>query len=69
MSTIQIAVSDIACSSCIVKIKKGIKKMHGVEDAKIVEGSARLQVLFNEQILKQHEIVHHLQHLAFRAFD
>lgn len=69
MNTIQFAVNDIACTSCIVKIKKGIQRMNGVKEARVVAGSGRLQILFNEQLVRQEEILHHAHQLAFRTFD
>ena len=56
MSSIQFALNDIACSSCIVKIKKKIKRQEGIEKVQILSGSGNLQIHYNENIINQEEL-------------
>ena len=42
MSIIQLELNDVACTGCIGKIKRGIKKYHGVDKVKILAGRSRI---------------------------
>lgn len=69
MSTVQLALNDIACSSCVGKIKKGMKKKAGIEKVKILSGSGYLHIHFDEKMINPEEISHLLNKLALRMFD
>ncbi|MDP4083375.1 MAG: heavy-metal-associated domain-containing protein [Bacillota bacterium] len=69
MSTVQLALNDIACSGCIGKIKRGIKKQAGIEKVQILSGSGYLHIHFNEKMIKKEEIHHLVNQLALRMFD
>ncbi|MDR7002455.1 cation transporter [Neobacillus niacini] len=69
MSTIQLALNDVACTGCIGKIKKKMKKYHGVEKVTVVPGSGTIQVIYNETIIHQDEIQSTIHKLALRIFD
>jgi copper chaperone CopZ len=69
MSIIQLELNDVACSGCIGKIKRGIKKYRGVEKVKVLEGSGKIEVNFNENIIQSEEIKYTIHKLAFRMFD
>lgn len=69
MNTYQFALNDIACSSCIGKIKKGIKKKAGIEKVEILPGSGKLHIYFNEKMINKEEIQHLINQLALRMFD
>jgi copper chaperone CopZ len=69
MSIIQLELNDVACTGCIGKIKRGIKKYHGVDKVKILAGSGKIEVNFNENIIHSEEIKRTIHKLAFRIFD
>ena len=69
MGSIQMALNDIACSSCIVKIKKDIKRKQGIEKVKIISGSGNLQINYNENVINKEEIHHLINKMALRMFD
>ncbi|HJV17408.1 MAG TPA: heavy metal-associated domain-containing protein [Bacillales bacterium] len=69
MSSIQLALNDIACSSCIMKIKKEIRKKHGIEKVKIIKGSGNLHIDFNENVINEEEVRHLVNQMAVRMFD
>ncbi|MDM5157267.1 heavy-metal-associated domain-containing protein [Bacillus sp. DX1.1] len=69
MSTIQLALNDVACIGCIGKIKRKMKKYCGVEQVKIISGSGKMEINFNENIIQPEEIDDKIQKLAFRIFD
>ena len=69
MSSIQLALNDIACSSCIVKIKKDIKRKEGIEKVEIIPGSGNLQIYFNANIINENEIHDLVNKIALRTFD
>jgi copper chaperone CopZ len=66
---VELALNDIACSGCIGRIKKGMKKYKGVEKVKIVSGSGKIQINYNENIIKSDEINRNVHRLAIRTFD
>lgn len=61
--------NDIACSSCIVKIKKDIKKKQGVEKVSIISGSGNLQINYDESVINKEEIHHLINKMSLRMFD
>jgi copper chaperone CopZ len=69
MSSIQLALNDIACSSCIVKIKKDMKRKHGIKKVQIIEGSGNLHINFDEKVINKDEIHHLVNKIALRMFD
>jgi copper chaperone CopZ len=69
MSMIELALNDIACTGCIGKIKRGMKKYNGVEKIEILSGSGKLKINFNEKIIQLEEINRNIYKLAFRTFD
>ncbi|MED1471559.1 cation transporter [Bacillus salipaludis] len=69
MGTIQLALNDVACTGCIGKIKKKIKKCDGIEKVTIVPGSGTIQVMYNEAIIHQDEIQSSIHKLELRIFD
>jgi copper chaperone CopZ len=69
MSMIELALNDIACSGCIGKIKRGMKRYQGVEKIEILSGSGKIKINFNEDIIQPEEINRHIYKLAFRTFD
>ena len=69
MSRIELALNDIACSGCMRKIKRGIKKNDGVEKVEILPGSGKIQISFNEKIIQLNEINRSLHKLTLRIFD
>jgi copper chaperone CopZ len=69
MSSIQLALNDIACSSCIVKIKKDMKRKHGIKKVQIIEGSGNLHINFDEKVINKDEIQHLVNKIALRMFD
>jgi len=69
MSMVELALNDIACTSCIGKIKKGIKKYKGIEKVQIISGSGKIQVNFNEKVIQLEEINRNIHKLSVRTFD
>ncbi|WP_420489814.1 heavy-metal-associated domain-containing protein, partial [Neobacillus drentensis] len=48
MSMIELALNDVACTGCMGKIKRRIEKTTGVEQVKILSGTGKVQIKFNE---------------------
>lgn len=69
MRIIQLVLSEMACSSCIGKIKKGISKYNGVEKVNIITGSGKLEINYNEKIIQPEELMQKINKLAIRIFD
>ncbi|MDZ5607411.1 heavy-metal-associated domain-containing protein [Bacillus pseudomycoides] len=69
MSTIQLALNDVACIGCIGKIKRRMKKYSGIEQVKVISGSGVMEISFNENIIQPEEINDKIQKLTFRIFD
>ncbi|MDM5190776.1 heavy-metal-associated domain-containing protein [Bacillus sp. DX4.1] len=69
MSTVQLELNDVACIGCIGKIKRRMKKYRGVEQVKIISGSGKMEINFNENIIQSEEINDKIQKLTFRIFD
>lgn len=69
MSSMEIAVAEMACKSCIGKMKKGLKKVTGIRKVEILPASAKLNVFFNEKMINREEIQLSLHKLANRMFD
>lgn len=69
MSTIQLSLNDVACSGCIGRIRKKIKRYNGIEKVKIISGSGKIEINYNEAILESEEIHSTIHRLAIRTFD
>ncbi|MCM3569175.1 heavy-metal-associated domain-containing protein [Neobacillus mesonae] len=69
MSVMEVSVGHIACTSCMKKIKRGIKKFNGVYQVKILNGKGKFQILFNEEMVKQDSIHSRIYQIAQRTFD
>jgi len=69
MEMILIDVNDIACTGCIGRIRKRMKKFTGVEQVAIIPGSGRMKISFNEKMTHPGEITRKIYKTAFRAFD
>ena len=69
MSTIQLALNEVACSSCIGSIKRKVKRYTGVEKVKIISGSGKIEIRFDESIIGFEEINRSIHKLTMRTFD
>jgi copper chaperone CopZ len=69
MGMIQLALNDVACTGCIGKIKRKIKKYNGVERVRIIAGSGKIEIDYNENIIELEDINHTIHKLAVRTFD
>jgi copper chaperone CopZ len=69
MSVIELALNDVACTGCIGRTTKGIEKYQGVENVRIVPGSGKIQVDFNENIIQSEELNRQILKLTLRTFD
>ncbi|MFK9095122.1 heavy-metal-associated domain-containing protein [Bacillus salipaludis] len=69
MSMIELALNDVACSGCIGKIKRKIQRTYGIEKVKILSGSGKIRIIFNENIIQSEEINRNLYKLTLRTFD
>ncbi|MFJ5716173.1 heavy-metal-associated domain-containing protein [Neobacillus sp. NPDC093127] len=69
MSVMELALNEVACSGCVGKIKRRVQKYNGVEKVKILSGSGKIQINFNENIIQSEEINRNLYKLALRTFD
>jgi copper chaperone CopZ len=66
---IELALNEVACSGCIVKIKREMQRTNGIEKVKIINGSGKIQINFNENIVHSEEINRSLYKLTLRTFD
>lgn len=69
MSMIELALNDVACTSCIGRIKNRMKKYHGVEKVRVVSGSGKIEINYNEEMIQPEEITQNINKLAIRIFD
>jgi copper chaperone CopZ len=69
MSMIQLSLNDVACSGCIRKIKRKIKRYNGIEKVRILAGSGKIEIDYNEAIIESEEINSTIHKLAIRTFD
>jgi copper chaperone CopZ len=69
MSTIQLSLNDAACSGCIGRIKKKIMRYNGIEKVKIMSGSGKIEINYNDAIIESEEIKSTIHRLAIRTFD
>lgn len=69
MSTIELALNDIACTSCLGKVKARIKNSMGIEKVTIVSGSGKISINYNEKLIGSTEISYMVKKILFRTFD
>jgi copper chaperone CopZ len=69
MSMIELALNDVACTGCMGKIKRRIKKTTGVEQVRVLTGTGKIQIKFNENHIKIDEINQAIHKLTLRSFD
>jgi len=69
MSMMELALNDVACTGCIGKIKKQMQKTQGIEKIKILSGSGKMLISFNENIIQSEEINRNLYKWTLRTFD
>jgi copper chaperone CopZ len=69
MSMIQLSLNDVACSGCIGKIKKKIKRYNGVEKVRIIAGSGKIEINYNDAFIESEEINSTIHKLAIKTFD
>lgn len=66
---IQLPLNDVACSGCIGKIKRKIKRYNGIEKVKILAGSGKIEINYDEAIIASEVINSTIHKLAIRTFD
>ena len=69
MGMIQFSLNEVACSGCIGKIKRKIKRYQGIEKVRIVAGSGKIEINYNDAIIESKEIHTTLHKLTRRTFD
>ncbi|MEH7179996.1 heavy-metal-associated domain-containing protein [Neobacillus vireti] len=69
MSTIQLALNDVACSGCISNIKRKLKRNSGVKKVKILSGSGKVEINYDEKMIGSEEINRSIHKLTLRTFD
>ncbi|KZL18951.1 putative copper-importing P-type ATPase A [Pseudovibrio axinellae] len=63
-----LAVDGITCAACMYEIERGLRKLDGVENARVNLSSHRLAVDWDEQTTSPAPIVELLQHLGYKAY-
>ena len=69
MTIMELALNEVACSGCIGKIKREMQRTYGIEKVKILTGSGKIQINFNESLIHSEEINRNLYKMALRTFD
>jgi copper chaperone CopZ len=69
VSMIQLSLNDVACSGCIGKIKRKIKRYNGIEKVRILAGSGKIEIDYNEAIIETEELNSTIHKLVIRTFD
>lgn len=69
MSMIELALNDVACTGCMGKIKRGIERNKGIERVKILRGTGKIRIEFNENHIQEEKINQSIHKLALRSFD
>ncbi|MEH7075564.1 heavy-metal-associated domain-containing protein [Neobacillus drentensis] len=65
----ELALNEVACSGCIGKIKREMQRTNGVKKVKIIPGSGKIQINFNESLIHSEEINRNLYKITLRQFD
>ena len=60
---------DIACPTCISKVKKGVRKQRGVERITMLIDSGQMKINYDVTITRPDEIKKGISKLKFRSFD
>jgi copper chaperone CopZ len=69
MSIMELALNEVVCSGCIGKIKREMQRTNGIEKVKIMSGSGKIKISFNENIIHSEEINRNLYKMTLRTFD
>jgi copper chaperone CopZ len=69
LSMMQLALNDVACSGCIGRIRKKIKRFNGIEKVEILSGHGKININYNEQVIRAEELDRAIQRVTFKSFD
>ncbi|MFN9357028.1 MAG: heavy metal translocating P-type ATPase [Alphaproteobacteria bacterium] len=68
LARLELAVRGMRCAGCMAKIENGLKRLPGVEDARVNLSSAKLNVRWREAAVSADQIVSTVNALGFEAF-
>ncbi|MEW9050918.1 MAG: heavy-metal-associated domain-containing protein [Neobacillus sp.] len=66
---IQLALNDVACSGCIGRIRKKIKRFDGIEKVEILSGHGKIEINYNEKVIRTEELNRAIHKFTFKSFD
>jgi copper chaperone CopZ len=66
---IQLALNDVACSGCIGRIRKQIKRFDGIEKVEILSGHGKIEINYNEKVIRTEELNRAIHKVTFKPFD
>ncbi len=65
MTTKTYQLSTFTCPSCTLKIEGALIKTKGVEDCEVLFNSSRVKVTFDEEVIKEEDIILIVEKLGY----
>lgn len=58
---------DLTCPSCVVKIKKGLSQLEGIQSVNVRFNSSKVDVTFDDHFVEDSEITKRLANIGFKT--
>lgn len=65
MTTAKFQLETLTCPTCIKKIEKGLGKMNGVEETKVLFNSSKVKVTFNDELVTKDDLKMTIEKLGY----
>ncbi|MFS0576235.1 heavy-metal-associated domain-containing protein [Sporosarcina sp. 179-K 3D1 HS] len=65
MKKVVFGLEPVSCPSCIKKIEGSLKKMNGVQDAKVLFHSGKVRAQFDENLVKADDLQQVIVNLGY----
>lgn len=69
MSKAEFQLEPLTCPSCIKKIEGTLRKMEGIQDARVLFNSSKVKVSFDEATLQIEEISNRIGKLGYEILS
>lgn len=69
MSKAEFQLEPLTCPSCIKKIEGTLRKMEGIQDARVLFNSSKVKVSFDEATLQIEEISNRIERLGYEILS
>ncbi|MHA6253315.1 heavy-metal-associated domain-containing protein [Oceanobacillus sp. CAU 1775] len=67
MTNIQLQLEPLTCPSCIKKIETAVKKMSGVEEARVLFNSSKVKASINESEVTKDDLKETIEKLGYEV--